>query len=652
MSKQKKRIGRKAGRGNTLGSLLTPITEAIAISKGVDEDDLATVQARRRQEDRQERRRDERRQDKRRLQLLRDTKDLDLEYKNKEEEENLNRLLRSLNDDASSQIPSAAQPASSLFSPDPARSVDAAPPLAPVSEMMESSLPPAMQGLEATDYPAFDIKKPQGQQNYIDLESDNLRDIARQPLTTEGQKQVQSRRQALRDMDNLMPNQKREVLEQYQKDVSKSDLRDEVITTPTIAEDMNAGQDIAEINGTIVTRNPKGGYSINHKLVAENIRRATELDKAAINAMVEEDRIAQKSEVSNQERARQAIENRYGGMPEFGRAVDRGVEDLLRSFNVSRSQLTPDILGKLNRQVEQQKMQEALDSPLTGFDSEEKESNLLTVSEILQLKREYGFKLDTPEGREELRQIASVLGKSVPFSAESQASVDLSDSSVPLDPLDAYRKFTGNTVNLEAARSYSGQLESSLSRLQEGLTLDAVYEKIEEGLQEIFDALPENKRNDPKTINQIRFAVDPFIVAQLEVLRNTKNIRRGKSLVSKADLDGKSGLEVYYKSYFANKETQSHIGHLPPMQRKAMLKKGQFLTGDKTRDTAMVNGLPAGEGYVDIDGTLLYKRAKQRTREEEARQAKANREAQERALKFSEASEGMSATQFGGTRSF
>ena len=652
MSKQKKRIGRKAGGGKSISSLLTPITEAIAISKGVDEDDLATVQARRKQEDRQERRRDERRQDKRRLQLLRDTKDLDLEYKNKEAEENLNRLLGFIGDDASSQIPSAAQPAPSLFSPDPARSVDAAPPLAPVSEMMESSLPPAMQGLEATDYPAFDIKKPQGQQNYIDLESDNLRDIARQPLTTEGQKQVQLRRQALSDMGNLMPSQKREALEQYQKDVSKSDLRDEVIKVATIPEELQSGQDIAEVNGTIISRNPKGGYSINHKMVLENIRRATELDKAAINAMVEEDRIAQKSEVSNQERARQAIENRYGGMPEFGRAVDRGVEDLLRSFNVSRSQLTPDMLGKLNRQVEQQKMQEALDSPLSGFDSEEKESNLLTTSEILQLKREYGFDLTKPEGRAELRQIASVLGKSVPFSAESQASVDLSDSSVPLDPLDAFSKFTGNTVKLEAAKSYSGQLESSLSRLQEGLTLDAVYEKIEEGMPEIYDSISEDKRNDPKVINELKLAVDPFIVTQLEVLRNTKNIRRGKSLVSKADLDGKSGLEVYYKSYFANRKTESHIGYLPPLQRKALLKKGQFLTGDKIRDTAMVNGLPAGEGFVDIDGTLLYKRARQRTREEEARQAEANREAQERALKFSEASEGMSATRFGGTTRF
>lgn len=607
MSKQKKRIGRKAGRGNSLSSLLTPITEAIAVSRGVDRDDLPTAQARQKQEDRQERRREEKRQDKRKLQFLRDTNDLELEFEDKRLQRGVERARRDL--DAGSEIPSAAQPAPTLFSPNP-RVIDATQPpafdgvqmptLSPVSEMMESALPPSMQGLEATDYPAFDIKKPLGQQNYIDLESDNLRDIARQPLTPEGQKQVQKRQQALSSMDNLMPSQKREALEQYQREAARSNLRDEVITVPTIADELQSGQQIMESNGTIIARNNSGGFTINNKPATSQMQAMAELDKEAIRSQTAVNIQKEKNASEAVKDERERIERYFGSLSSFRRAIDSAVEDDARRYGLSSSaDLPADLRSSLMKKHQDRLADEAIGSRYTAGEDEESTSEYVTAKE-LQLLNDYiensALAVDEMSSSRLNQMAQEIFGKSLPPSllgfSNDPAARELSN-------MESYNRFVDNTALDVNGENYANASAQALqARL--GMNLGSVLSDIEVQANDLL----EKGNVEESDLVALKTRIDPLVVAQL------------KSIRANTATDGKSALQVYMEAYASN--PKKHIANFSPVLRTALLEKGQYMTGNKEMDDQMIDSLPVGQFFVKTDGSLVQK-TKATSRSEKSR---------------------------------
>ena len=617
MSKQKKRIGRKAGRGNTLGSLLTPITEAIAISKGVDEDDLATVQARRKQEDRQERRRDERRQDKRRLQFLRDTKDLELEFEDQKIERGIERARRAL--EPAPEIPSAAQPAPTLFSPGP-RVMDAPQPLAfegvqmptlsPVSETMESALPPSMRGLEATDYPGADIKKPEGQQNYINVEKENLRDIAKQQLTPEGHKEVQRRLKALSDIEsgNLMTSQKAEAIKEYQNEVAKGNLRNEVIKTPTVEEELQTGQNIYlhPESGAFITKTKEGQLVVNNKAETARVQASNELEKEALRSQtamnIQKEKTA--SEAVKDERER--IESYFGSLSSFRKAIDSAVEDEARRYGLpSSAVLPPDLRSSLMKKHHDRLADEAIGSRYTAGEDEESTSEYVTAKE-LQLLNEYikNAELDDVSPSLLNRMAQEMFGKPLPSSLLGFSN---DPAEIELNNMELYNKFVDNTALDVNGENYANASSQALqTRL--GMNLGSVLSDIEVQANDLVEK-GIAKESD---LVALKTQIDPFVVAQL------------KSIRANTATDGKSALQVYMEAYARN--PRKHIGYFGPVLRTDLLEKGQYMTGNKEIDDQMIDSLPVGQFFVKTDGSLVQKRkAAKRPKEPEVRPPKMQR---------------------------
>ena len=627
MSKQKKRIGRKAGRGNNLGALLTPITEAIAISKGVDEDDLATVQARRKQEDRQERRRDERRQDKRRLQLLRDTKDLELEFEDQKIERGIERARRAL--EPAPEIPSAAQPAPTLFSPG-SRVMDAPQPLAfegfqmptlsPVSETMESALPPSMRGLEVTDYPGADIKKPEGQQNYINAEKENLRDIAKQQLTSEGVKEVQRRLKALNDIESgdLMTSQKAETIKQYQNEVAKGNLRNEVIKTPTVEEELQTGQNIYlhPESGAFITKNKEGQLVVNNKAETARVLASNELEKEALRSQTAMNIQKEKTDSEAVKDERERIERYFGSLSSFRTAIDSAVEDEARMYGLpSSADLPPDLRSSLRKKHHDRLADEAIGSRYTAGEDEESTSEYVTAKE-LQLLNQY-IENSTLAGEEidlaRLNQMAQELfGKQLP---PSLLGLSADPAERELGNMESYNKFVDNTaLNVDGKEYANASAQALQTRL--GMNLGSVLSDIEVQANDLVEK-GIVKESD---LVALKTKIDPFVVAQL------------KSIRANAATDGKSALQVYVEAYA--RDPEKHIAYFAPVLRTDLLEKGQYMTGNKEIDDQMIDSLPVGQFFVKTDGSLVQKRKRSLSRKEEEERAERNRKAQEGVLKF------------------
>ncbi len=595
MSKQKKRLGRKAQRYQDFTSALTPLTEAFATSRGVNRDSLPTQQAARNLANIQ----NEKRQDQRRLDFLRSTNELNEEFKQRELDRNIERFESRFGGQDS------AQPQPTLFSrprgrdlgvtQEPLRMIDGE-----EAEVDSSFLPPSVA--EVGSYPAFDISDAQGQKNYIDAERDNLRYIKRQQLTDEGVKQVQRREQALAAIEQNRPGQQSEALSQYQDYVSKSSLMDEVVKTPTIDEEIQSGVNIRVTEDGTFLRKPDGTYSANYKPQALQQQMAGDL----IRSQTELKKQANDNEAKNRQSTTDNIKELYGSVANFRKEVSSRVEQELKNAGLTRSQVSQESLNEVSRQVEQGLVQEANASTLTGSTEEESPSDFLSHEVVGEIARDYGLKLSIPEDEARLANLASQLYPDKKYASLAGSSGGDTSSQVISDmrPEDAYIKFNKGEDTSDNGASYARRTDQTLKMFHPMISIGDIYGKLESQMKQ----MAEGTEDPVATAKKMRYAVDPFVVTRLDFHRATPDPKTGKRPSDKDDLES---IEVYFKAY--NKQRTrggQHIGYLPPITRSAMLEKGLYISGDKERDLEMIRSIPVNQKYFDIDGTIYTKKMK------------------------------------------
>ena len=603
MSKQKKRLGRKAQRIQDFTSVLTPLTEAFATSRGVNRDSLPTQQAAKNLANIQ----NEERQDQRRLDFLRSTNELNEEFQQRKLDQNIERFESRFGvQDSAQPQPTldSAQPQPTLFSrprgrvlgvaQEPLRMIDGE-----EAEVDSSFLPPSVA--EVGSYPAFDISDAQGQKNYIDAERDNLRYIKRQQLTDEGVKQVQRRESALASIEQNRPGQQSEALSQYQDYVSKSSLMDEVVKTPTIDEEIQNGVNIHVTEDGTFLRKPDGTYSANYKpqalqqqMTGDLIRSQTELTKQAND-----------NEAKNRQSTTDNIKELYGSVANFRKQVSSRVEQELKNAGLTRSQVSQEALDEVSRQVEQGLVQEANASTLTGS-SEESPSNFLSPKEVDGIASAYGLDLSIREDEEKLANIASQLypDKEYVSLAGPSGGDDSSQVISEMRPEDAYIKFNEGEDTSDNGASYARRTDQTLRMFHPMISIGDIYGKLNSQIKQ----MAEGTEDPVSTAKKMRYAVDPFVITRLDLQRATPDPKTGKR---PSDEDGLQAIEVYFKAYNKHRETgQQHIGYVIPITRSAMLKRGLYISGDKERDLEMIRSIPVGQKYFDTDGTIYTKKMK------------------------------------------
>jgi hypothetical protein len=598
MSKQKKRLGRKAQRYQDFASALTPLTEAFATSRGVNRDSLPTQQAARNLANIQ----NEKRQDQRRLDFLRSTNELNEEFQQRELDRNIERFESRFGGQDS------AQPQPTLFSRPRGRVLDVTqePTQGPLrmidgeeAEVDSSFLPPSVA--EVGSYPAFDISDAQGQKNYIDAERDNLRYIKRQQLTDEGVKQVQVREQALAAIEQNRPGQQSEALSQYQDYVSKSSLMDEVVKTPTIDEEIQNGVNIRVTEDGTFLRKPDGTYSANYKpqalqqqMTGDLIRSQTELKKQAND-----------NEAKNRQSTTDNIKELYGSVANFRKEVSSRVEQELKNAGLTRSQVSQESLDEVSRQVEQGLVQEANASTLTGSSEEESLSGVVSPKEVDEIASAYGLDLSIPEDEEKLARIASQLYPDKEYVSLAGLSGGDASSQVisEMRPEDAYIKFNEGEDTSDNGASYARRTDQTLRMFHPMISIGDIYARLDSQIKQ----MSEGTEDPVATAKKMRYAVDPFVITRLDLQRATPDPKTGKR---PSDKDGLQAIEIYMKAYNKHREGGQHIGYLIPITRSAMLERGLYISGDKERDLEMIRSIPVGQKYFDTDGTIYTKKMK------------------------------------------